>query len=118
MNIPSWILAGAAVLSLVNVVLIGWIIWSIKRIAEDKAKEVLAPVTVEISHIQERLGRIDASLEHMPDADEHRNLIVQLTDLKGDVRVLTASLRGASDLFERLERKVDVIDRYLRQEGK
>ena len=29
MNIPSWILAGAAVLSLVNVVLIGWIIWSI-----------------------------------------------------------------------------------------
>lgn len=117
MNYPSWIMAAVGLLSLANSILVAWAIWSIKRIAEDKAKEIAAPLAGDIGQIEDRLTRIEGSLEHLPTADEYRSLLVQMTEMKGDMRVLTTGLTGASDLFVRLERKVDVIDGFLRNEG-
>lgn len=139
MNIPSWIIAAMAFVSAVNTLFIAWVVWSIKKIAKDKAEETVAPVSDAIEAVDHRLtgieaavkamgpaigsipdldkrqSRIEAAIEHLPDQEQWIETVAGMRELRAEMKVFGAKLEGADRLVDRLQQQVTVMDDFLRR---
>lgn len=61
-----------------------------------------------------RLAAIEAKLAHLPTAQAMHSLALNLNELRGDLKQVSAELHGTRDMLKRLDSQVNVIDSFLR----
>lgn len=112
---PSVVLAVCATLSFVNVVVVGWIVWSIRRVAMEEAAKLLAPmerehalaIEAQATARREALAPICAALKEL--GDEVRGLYTAQQVMRAGLEQ-APTLQAMHDLGLRLERVTAMLE--------
>lgn len=64
-----------------------------------------------------RLANMEATLAHLPRAEQVHQLTVAIADLRGEVRAVGENIEDLQRSMTGLSRRVDLIDAHLRDKG-
>ena len=100
---------GQAYLYLLFSLFLGWIGWSLKKRFVPREEH---------ERLSARVDLLENAMSHLPSAKEINALRGQLTEVSSDLKVFNQRHIAASEKFDRLERQVDRIERYLMEKAK
>ena len=66
----------------------------------------------------QRLTRLESELPHLPTSDAIAELSLRVAEQNGDLKALTAEVRGVKDVGDVLRRQVELIDSWLKRADK
>ena len=69
----------------------------------DKAAEGLEKLDARVDLIDERVARVEAELAHLPDKSQMHAMQIELTELRGELRVLTERLAPLAAITARMQ---------------
>jgi DNA-binding FrmR family transcriptional regulator len=110
------------VLSLVLVViqgLLAWALWSLRK--QFVSAEHCDGKCTAMSEKHAALSRAQVQLEQaqkaLPNADEVQAMAVQLAAIEGSIKTVEATVRGQSEVMQRIERPLNLLlEHHLRSE--
>lgn len=84
-------------LFLLNLFLV-WVIWSMRK--EFATKADLAPIQGELAKIDKRVSQVESDLDDLPTRDELAAVKTMMAELRGDLKVNSAEVKGLRELFD------------------
>lgn len=90
-----------------------WVAWSIRQVAA----EGVADLRREFGLHENRLIRLEATVEAMPSARDVSRLREDIARFTGEVSTLEQALKGVSDTTQTLRNGIDFLTQYMVEHG-
>jgi len=70
-----------------------------------------------MDQVEDRLVHMESMLRHMPSADDLRRVEIAMSDQRGEIRAMSATLTAVLEMLKGQGRKMELIDEHLRQQS-
>lgn len=93
------------------------VIFSWWRTREDRAAKQVAEVRSDVTKLDLRVTEVERIVAALPGSKELNALVVAITEVKGELRTMSAVINGQQAIMERIESSVSRHEDHLRQHG-
>ncbi len=70
-----------------------------------------------MDQVEDRLVHMESMLRHMPSTDDLRRVELAMSDQRGELRAMSATLTAVLEMLKGQSRKMELIDDHLRQQS-
>lgn len=107
-----WDVAQWVVTALVG--LYAWIT-SRQRATQAQIGELAAATDKRLTTHAERIVRIEEQMRHLPEDSEIKGLTDRVAEIHGDLKAVSAELKGLNNVTKIMQRQVEIMDEWLRR---
>lgn len=86
-----------------------------QRTAGKASADAVAALDERLDAHEGRLTSIEAALRHLPTAEQMTALTIAVSDVRGEMRAIRASVDGLEKLMSATGRRVELIDEHLKR---
>lgn len=87
-------------------------------VSKETYSDDMKKIEDEHDELEKRVATIENDMKHLPDGETARQLLLEMSELRGELKVVYERSASFDNTVDRLQKQVDRMDTFLRQRAK